>query len=69
MTIETKAFRFSEFGAPDVLSWQAHALPGPARGEIQIRHLAIGVNYIDVYHRRGIYAAPLPLPMGSGWKA
>ena len=44
MTVETKAFRFAEFGAPDVLSWQVHTLPDPAQGEIQIRHLAIGVN-------------------------
>ena len=66
MAVETKAFRFSEFGAPDVLSWQAHALPDPAPGEIQIRHLAIGVNYIDVYHRRGVYSAPLALPSGLG---
>ncbi|MES0099084.1 quinone oxidoreductase [Mesorhizobium sp. M0019] len=66
MTAETEAFRFSEFGAPDVLRWQPHTLPDPAAGEIQIRHLAIGVNYIDVYHRRGVFAAPLALPSGLG---
>ncbi|APG95718.1 quinone oxidoreductase family protein [Sinorhizobium americanum] len=66
MTAETEAFRFSEFGAPAVLKWQAQALPDPAPGEIQIRHLAIGVNYIDVYHRRGVFAAPLALPSGLG---
>lgn len=64
MTTETKAIRFSEFGAPDVLSFEALALPDPAAGEIQIRHLAIGVNYIDIYHRRGV--TPLALPSGIG---
>ncbi len=66
MTSETEAFRFSEFGAPEVLMWQSHSLPDPAPGEIQIRHLAIGVNYIDIYHRRGVFAAPLALPSGLG---
>lgn len=66
MTAETEAFRFSEFGAPAVLRWQTQALPDPATGEIQIRHLAIGVNYIDIYHRRGVFAAPLALPSGLG---
>lgn len=66
MTAETNAFRFSEFGAPEVLQWQTLPLPAPTAGEIQIRHLAIGVNYIDVYHRRGVFAAPLALPNGLG---
>ncbi|MEK1929769.1 MAG: quinone oxidoreductase [Pararhizobium sp.] len=66
MATETEAFRFSEFGAPEVLAWQSSSLPGPAPGEIQIRHLAIGVNYIDIYHRRGVFAAPLALPSGLG---
>lgn len=64
MTTETQAFRFSEFGPPDVLRLETLALPDPAAGEIQIRHLAIGVNYIDIYHRRGV--APLALPSGIG---
>lgn len=64
MAIETEAFQFSEFGAPEVLAFKAETLADPAPGEIQIRHLAIGVNYIDIYHRRG--TAPLPLPSGLG---
>ncbi|MDI7861283.1 quinone oxidoreductase [Rhizobiaceae bacterium n13] len=63
---EAHVFRFSKFGAPDVLEWRTQALADPAPGEIQIRHLAIGVNYIDIYHRRGVFAAPLPLPSGLG---
>ncbi|RWB69917.1 quinone oxidoreductase [Mesorhizobium sp.] len=66
MPTQTEAFRFSEFGSPQVLKWQPQELPDPGPGEIQIRHLAIGVNYIDIYHRRGVYAAQLPLPSGLG---
>ncbi|WP_212523842.1 quinone oxidoreductase [Actibacterium sp. MT2.3-13A] len=66
MTVESEILRLSEFGAPEVLSWQKQVLPSPAPGEVQIRHLAIGVNYIDIYHRRGVYAAPLALPSGLG---
>ncbi|PDS29144.1 quinone oxidoreductase family protein [Rhizobium phaseoli] len=66
MTTTTEAFRFSEFGAPEVLKCETIALSAPAAGEIQIRQLAIGVNYIDVYHRKGVFAAQLPLPSGLG---
>lgn len=66
MTATTSAFRFSEYGAPSVLTWTEVELAAPGPGEIQIRHEAIGVNYIDVYHRRGVFAAPLPLPAGLG---
>ena len=66
MTTTTSAFRFSEYGDASVLTWTGVELPAPAPGEIQIRHEAIGVNFIDVYHRRGIFAAPLPLPSGLG---
>ncbi|MGT2443690.1 quinone oxidoreductase family protein [Ensifer adhaerens] len=64
MTPNIDTFRFSEFGEPSVLAFKAETLGEPGRGEIQIRHLAIGVNYIDIYHRRG--SAPLPLPSGIG---
>lgn len=66
MSLQTKAFRFSQYGGPEVLSFGSRDLSAPGQGEIQIRHLAIGVNYIDVYHLRGIFAAPLPLPSGLG---
>lgn len=61
-----KAFRFSEYGGPEVLRLQEVDLPAPAAGEIQIRHHAIGLNFIDIYHRRGVFAAKLPLPSGLG---
>ncbi|MEI2296527.1 quinone oxidoreductase family protein [Ensifer sp. MJa1] len=67
MTTEIQAFRFSEFGTSDVLDFESLPLPGPAPGEIQIRHLAIGINYIDIYHRSGV--APVSLPSGVGVEA
>ncbi|WP_192257937.1 quinone oxidoreductase family protein [Mesorhizobium silamurunense] len=66
MSKQTEAFRFSEFGSAQVLKWQTQTLPDPGPGEIQIRHLVIGVNFIDIYHRRGVFAAQLPLPSGLG---
>lgn len=66
MTLQSTAHIFSEFGDPSVLNWQDLDLADPAAGEIQIRHDAIGVNYIDVYHRKGVFAAPLSLPSGLG---
>ncbi len=60
-------FRIEEAGGPEVLKWQSIDLPDPAPGEIQIKHLSCGVNYIDIYHRSGLY--PLPLPTGIGLEA
>lgn len=62
----TQAIRFSEFGGPEVLWLDQTDLPGPGPGEIQLRHGAIGLNFIDIYHRKGVFAAPLPLPSGLG---
>jgi hypothetical protein len=48
----TNAIVFHEHGGADVLKWERQQLP-PARGEVQLRHTAIGVNFIDVYDRSG----------------
>lgn len=61
------AIRFNKTGGPEVLSWERIALPAPPPGMIQVRHTAIGVNFIDVYHRTGLY--PVPLPSGLGLEA
>ena len=53
-----KAVRLHEQGGPEVLKYEDVDLPAPAAGEAQIRHAAIGLNYIDVYLRSGLY--PLP---------
>jgi NADPH2:quinone reductase len=60
----THAIRFSAHGGPEVLRWEALELPDPGPGEIRIRHHAIGVNFIDTYHRTGLY--PVSLPSGLG---
>lgn len=62
----TKAFRFSEYGGPEKLTLHKIELPAPATGEVQIEHIAIGVNFIDIYHRKGVTAAKPPLPSGLG---
>jgi NADPH:quinone reductase len=61
------AIRFHQVGGPEVLRWEAVDLPAPAPGEAQVRHHAVGLNFIDVYHRNGLY--PLPLPSGIGLEA
>jgi NADPH:quinone reductase len=60
----THAIRIHQTGGPEVLSWEALVVPALAAGEATIRHHAVGLNFIDVYHRTGLY--PLPLPSGIG---
>jgi NADPH:quinone reductase len=62
-----KAIRFEKTGGSDVLHYVDYDLPPPAKGQVQVRHSAIGVNFIDTYHRTGLY--PLPLPSGLGSEA
>lgn len=59
--------RFDRIGGPEVLQWADVELPPPAAGEVRIRHAAVGVNYIDTYHRSGLY--PVALPSGIGQEA
>lgn len=59
--------RFDRTGGSDVLQWVEEALAAPAAGEVQVRHHAVGVNFIDTYHRSGLY--PVPLPSGLGQEA
>jgi NADPH2:quinone reductase len=62
-----KAIRIHEHGGPEVLRLEDVDVPPPAPDEVQIRHTAIGVNYIDVYDRTGLY--PVSLPSGLGREA
>ena len=66
MTTPITVYRFSEYGDSNVLSLQQAELQEPAPEEIQICHMAIGVNYIDINHRKGVSVAKLPLPSGLG---
>jgi len=50
-----------------VLSYDEVDLPDAGPGEVRLRHTAVGVNYIDIYHRQGLY--PLPMPSGLGTEA
>ncbi|MES2291146.1 MAG: quinone oxidoreductase [Pseudomonadota bacterium] len=59
--------RFERTGGPEVIEWVDVDLPKPSPGELRVRATAVGLNYIDTYHRRGIY--PLTLPSGLGGEA
>lgn len=63
----TGAIRIHRFGGPDVLQWEDVPLPPPGPGELTIRQAAVGLNFIDTYHRSGLY--PLALPSGLGTEA
>ena len=60
----TKAMRIYQTGGPEVLRWEDVSVGEPGPGQIRIRHTAIGLNFLDTYHRSGVY--PLPLPSGIG---
>ena len=60
----SKAVRIRATGGPEVLELADVEVGQPGPGEIRIRHHAIGLNFIDVYHRTGLY--PLPMPAGIG---
>ena len=59
-----KAIRIQQTGGPEVMQYVDVDVGPPGPGEAQVRHEAIGLNYIDVYFRTGLY--PLPLPAGIG---
>lgn len=60
-----KAIRIHEYGGPEVLRWEDVDIADPGPGQLRIRQAAIGLNYIDVYHRTGLYPLPgLPWTLG-----
>lgn len=62
----TKAIRIHETGGPEVLSWDDVDVGQPGAGEIRLRHTAIGLNYIEIYQRTGLYAInDFPAVIGS----
>jgi NADPH2:quinone reductase len=63
----TKAIKVHRTGGPDVMQIEEVALEAPGPGMVTVANRAIGLNYIDTYHRSGLY--PLPLPTGIGLEA
>jgi NADPH:quinone reductase len=62
----TKAIRIHSPGGPEVMRWEDVPTPEPGPGEAQIKQEAVGLNYIDVYFRTGLYKAPsMPLVIGQ----
>ncbi len=62
-----RAARMTEHGGPEVIQWVDVDLPPPGPGEATMRNTAVGLNFIDTYHRRGLY--PVQLPSGLGIEA
>lgn len=56
--------RVEAFGGPEAIVWRDEDLPPPGPGEVTMRHTAVGLNYIDTYHRRGTYPLALPARLG-----
>lgn len=59
------AIRFHQTGGPEVLRWETVDVGAPAPGQVRLRQHACGLNYIDTYHRTGLYPAPLPSGIGQ----
>ncbi|HEU4967846.1 quinone oxidoreductase [Sphingomonas sp.] len=59
--------RIERTGGPEVIEWADVDLPPPGPGEVRVRHTAVGLNFIDTYHRGGVY--PVELPTGLGLEA
>ena len=62
--MERSVVRIHRTGGPDVLSLESETLAAPAPGEVQLRQTAVGLNFIDVYHRTGLYPLTLPAVLG-----
>ncbi len=59
------AIRIHQVGGPEVLQFESVSVGDPGPGEARVRHTAVGLNYIDTYHRSGLYKIPLPSGLGS----
>ena len=60
----THAIRIHEHGGPEVMKWETVEVGAPGEKEVRIRHTAVGLNFIDTYHRTGLYKIPLPSVIG-----
>ena len=59
------AIRIHQQGGPEVMQWEEITVGDPGPNEARIRHTAIGLNYLDTYHRSGLYKLPMPAGLGS----
>ncbi len=64
MTQTVKAIRIERNGGPEVLQWASVELAAPQEKEVTIRQKAVGLNFIDIYFRNGLYSNPLPHGLG-----
>jgi NADPH2:quinone reductase len=69
MTETTHVVRLHETGAPDVLKWEEAEVGEPRRGEVRVRHTAVGLNFVDTVIRRGRYAVMPEFPVVPGGEA
>jgi NADPH2:quinone reductase len=60
-----KAIRIEQTGGPEVMKFVDVEVGAPGPGEVQVRHKAIGLNFIDIYFRSGLYPSPLPAGLGT----
>jgi NADPH2:quinone reductase len=60
-----RAIRIHEFGDSSVLRYEEIPDPTPKPGEAVVSIEAVGVNFLDVYHRQGVYPIPLPITLGQ----
>ncbi len=58
------AIRIHETGGPEMLRWEDIEPGAPGPGQLRVRHTAVGLNFIDTYHRSGLYKLPLPTSIG-----
>ena len=65
------AIRIHEYGGPEKLKWEEVQVGDPGPGQVRVRHTAVGLNFIDTYHRSGLYPMAMPFILGSegAWDA
>ncbi len=65
MPVRSWAVRVHEHGGPEKMVWEQVELPDPGPGQALVRQTAIGFNFIDIYHRTGLYPQSLPITLGT----
>ncbi|MBK8258377.1 MAG: quinone oxidoreductase [Polyangiaceae bacterium] len=56
--------RAPQYGGPEVMVYEELPTPEPAKGQVRVKVAAVGVNFVDIYHRSGQYSTPMPVPIG-----